>query len=98
VAAVNRTPEEIERAMWGDFNPNNPVYMVKLLSQRIDQLDKEKKEDEVQIADLIKRVANMEKSFQRGAGALIVLPIVGTFVGLLFAYGKVIFAPWLGSK
>jgi hypothetical protein len=39
----------------------------------------------------------MEKSFQRGFGMLVIIPIIGTIVGILFAYGKVIFAPWLGK-
>jgi hypothetical protein len=39
----------------------------------------------------------MERTFQRGAGALIVLPVIGTIVGLLLAYGSVIFRPWVNK-
>jgi hypothetical protein len=36
----------------------------------------------------------MEASFQRGVGMLMLLPILGTAIGLIIAYGKFIFAPW----
>lgn len=81
---------------------NNPLFQVRLLAQRVDVLTKEKEDIEQELrderkkrGDLETRVATMEKSFQRGAGALIVLPIIGTFIGLFLAYGKVIFKPWL---
>lgn len=93
---------------WNDFNPNNPYTQLALLAQRVDNLGKEKEELENGLlqerreraeheADLEKRLAKIENSFQRGAGVLMVLPIVGTVVGILFAYGKVIFRPWSGQ-
>ena len=80
-----------------EFDENNPYYQIRLLAQRVDQLTKEKEEAEDNIRNLQERIATMERSFQRGAGALIVLPIVGTIVGVLFAYGKIIFAPWINK-
>lgn len=83
---------------------NNPLFQVKLLAGRVDVLTKEKEDIEQDLrderkkrGDLETRVATMEKSFQRGAGALIVLPIIGTFIGIVLAYGKVIFKPWLND-
>ncbi len=69
---------------------------------RVDSLGREKEAIERELVEerllrgkLEERVAAMEKTFQRGAGALIVLPIMGTVIGILFAWGKVIFAPWI---
>jgi len=80
-----------------EFDENNPYYQIRLLAQRVETLTKEKEEAEENIRNMEKRIAAMERSFQRGAGALIVLPIIGTFVGVLFAYGKIIFAPWMSK-
>jgi hypothetical protein len=87
-----------------EFSEDDPRFQVRILSIRVDNLGKEKEDIEKELADervarkaLEDRIAVMERSFQRGAGALIILPIVGTVVGILFAYGKVIFAPWMKS-
>src|SRR5689334_17823304 len=80
-----------------EFNEDDPRFQVKILSMRVDALTKEKEDLEKKNIELDKRIAAMEKTFQRGAGAMIVLPIVGTFIGLVFAYGKIIFAPWLNG-
>jgi hypothetical protein len=85
-------PEQV-----GEWDENDPRFGIRLLSLRVEQLVKEKAEDELKLSELTKRVASMEKTFQRGAGALIVMPIIGTIVGLLFAYGSVIFKPWLSK-
>ncbi len=86
----------------GEFNEQDARYQVKLLAFRVDNLGKEKEalerelEEERRLRSMLEeRVAAMEKTFQRGAGALIVLPVIGTVIGILFAWGKVIFAPWL---
>lgn len=91
--------------VYKEFDENDPSFQVKILALRVDVLTTEKEEIEQELRDerkerklLEDRVASMERSFQRGAGALIVLPIVGTVVGVLFAYGKIIFAPWLVTK
>ena len=85
-----------------EFDESDPRFQVRILSIRVDNLGKEKEALEKELeeekearSDLEKRVAAMERSFQRGAGALIIMPIVGTIVGLLLAYGRVIFAPWM---
>lgn len=85
-----------------EFNEDAPEFQIRILALRVDALTKEKEEIEgdlnverLERKSLDERVATMERAFQRGAGALIVLPIIGTLVGLLFAYGKTIFAPWL---
>lgn len=94
---------------WNDFNPNNPFTQLALLAQRVDALGKEKedldsallqerKERAEHEAELERRIAKIENSFQRGAGILMVLPVIGTVVGLVIAYGKAIFAPWTGTK
>jgi uncharacterized protein YheU (UPF0270 family) len=94
---------------WNDFNPNNPFTQLALLAQRVDNLGKEKEEIERSLlierteraeheAALERRLAKIENSFQRGAGILMVLPVIGTVVGLLIAYGKAIFAPWTGAR
>src|ERR1700732_3109319 len=84
-----------------EFNEDDPAFQVHILAMRVDALTKEKEGIEEELREerkerklLDERVAVMERSFQRGAGALIVLPIIGTIVGLVFAYGKVIFGPW----
>lgn len=89
---------------FNEFNPNNPYTAVAMLGVRVDNLGKEKEALERQLererddrAELEKRVAAMERSFQRGAGILMVLPILGTVVGIFLAYGKAIFAPWTGK-
>lgn len=92
-----------------EFNPNNPGTQIALLAMRVENLGKEKEaleramdreraERAEQEEKLEARIAAMERSFQRGAGIMMVLPIVGTVVGILLAYGKVIFAPWTGGK
>lgn len=87
-----------------EFNPNNPYTAVALLGMRVDNLGKEKEALERDLehergerSDLEKRVAIMERSFQRGAGILMVLPIVGTLVGIFLTYGKAIFRPWTSN-
>lgn len=91
-------PEDDHLRFYKEFSEDDPLFQVKLLAQRVDALTREKEEIEGEQRDLEKRVADMEKSFQRGAGALIVLPIFGALIGIIFAYGKIIFAPWLGAK
>ena len=89
----------------GEFDEGDPRYQVKILGFRVEALTKEKeeleraleKERDLRVAHekiVDERLAVMEKSFQRGAGMMMLLPIVGTVVGMLFAYGKTIFAPW----
>lgn len=97
----NKPPDDPLRT-YKEFNEDDPAFQVRILSLRVDTLTREKEEIEGDLnAERLERkllddrVAVIERSFQRGAGALIVLPIMGTLVGLLFAYGKVIFAPWL---
>lgn len=87
-----------------DFNPNNPYTALALLGERVNNLGKEKealeqelKDERKDRGDLEKRVAVMEKSFQRGAGVLMVVPIIGTAITLFLIYGEKIFAPWLGK-
>lgn len=88
-----------------EFDESDPSFQVRILALRVDVLTKEKEEIEEELREerkerklLEDRVGAMERSFQRGAGALIVLPVIGTIVGVLFAYGKTIFAPWLTTK
>lgn len=89
-------PPDIKQYM--EFDEDDPRFQVRLLSLRVDTLTKEKEEIEARERDFELRIAAMEKSFQRGFGALVIVPIVGTLVGFFAAYGKVIFAPWMNSK
>ncbi len=81
-----------------EFDESDPRYQIKLLGIRVDALTKEKEEVELELREereerkkLDVRVAHMEKSFQRGAGMMIMLPIIGTLVGFIFAYAKILF-------
>lgn len=85
-----------------EFDEDDPRYQVRILAIRVATLGKEKEEIEGDLREerskrekLEERVAAMEKTFQRGFGMLVIIPVLGTLVGLVFAYGKVIFAPWL---
>lgn len=89
----------------GEFDEGDLRYQLKILGFRVEALTKEKeeleraleKERDLRVAHekiVDDRVAVMEKSFQRGAGMMMLLPIMGTIVGMLIAYGKTIFAPW----
>lgn len=87
-----------------EFNPNNPYTAIALLGERVNNLGKEKeaierdlKEERGERAELEKRVAIMERSFQRGAGIMMAVPIVGTLIGILLTYGKTIFRPWTSN-
>lgn len=76
------------------LNPNDPAVQLFMLGERVTALTKEKEELEGHLESLNIRVAKMEKSFNMGAGVLMILPILGGIVGTLLAYGKVIFRPW----
>ena len=89
----------------GEFDEGDLRYQIKILGFRVEALTKEKEDIERAMEkeralreqhekDFETRVAKMETSFQRGAGMMMLLPIVGTIVGMLFAYGKTIFKPW----
>lgn len=81
-----------------EFDEDDPRFQVKLLSIRVDALTKEKEDLEETTRNQERRIAAMERTFQRGAGIAIALPILGTIVGFLMAYGKVIFAPWINNR
>lgn len=68
------------------------------LHHQKEELEQELHEEEEERKKLEKRIAAMERAFQRGAGIAIALPILGTVFGVLLAYGKVIFAPWMGGS
>jgi hypothetical protein len=91
-------PDSDKVHQYMEFDEDDPRFQVKILAMRVDTLTKEKEEIEHRERDLEQRVAAMERTFQRGAGAMIVIPIVGAVVGFLFAYGKIIFAPWMKSQ
>lgn len=76
------------------LNPNDPAVQLFMLGQRLETLTKEKEELERYIESVNERLAKMEKSFNMGAGVLMILPVLGGIVGTLLAYGKVIFRPW----
>ena len=76
-------PDKIDPRIYMEFDESDARYQVRILAIRVDVLTKEKIALEHELKDerderkkLDERVARMEKSFQRGAGALIVLPIL----------------------
>ncbi len=83
---------------YGEFDEEDPRFQIKILALRVDALTREKEVLESSERDLELRVAAMERTFQRGAGIMIALPILGVIVGAVLAYGKVIFAPWINIK
>jgi hypothetical protein len=90
---------------YGKFDEDDPAFQVRILAIRVETLTKEKEKLEHDLNDerkerveLDRRVAIIEKTFQRGAGVALALPFIGAAVGLILAYGKVIFAPWMANK
>lgn len=90
------------------FDPNDPSVQILLLAQRVETLGKEKEAIERDLqqeraerekieTELEKRLTKIEGSLGKGAGILIGLASVGTIGGFLAAYGKMIFAPWMGK-
>lgn len=98
----NREDHSDHLKQYMEYDADDPRFLCRILGMRVDALTKEKEDIEKELTDerserkkLEDRVGKMEKSFQRGAGMLIILPVLGTIIGVLFAWGKVIFAPWL---
>ena len=91
-----------------ETNPHDMRTQIALLAMRVENLGREKEALERQLEkeveernkkdeEYAKRIAAIEKAYQRGAGIMMILPFAGTAIGLLLAYGKVIFAPWTKS-
>jgi hypothetical protein len=74
---------------------NNSLFQVRLLAQRVEALGREKEQLETDIQLHDHRLRNIERNLSMGWGVLIVMPILGAVLGFLFAYGKIIFKPWL---
>lgn len=55
------------------------------------------KETSIREKNLEERIAKIEGSLGKGAGILIGLATVGSIGGVLMAWGKTIFAPWMGK-
>lgn len=85
-------PQELD-----EFNPNNPYTAIALLGERVKGLVEREKAIEKREDELEARIAKIEGSLGKGAGILIGLASVGTIAGALMAYGKTIFAPWMGK-
>jgi hypothetical protein len=66
----------------------DPESRIKFLAYRLAVITREKEELEV-------RVSKIEKSFNMGAGILLILPVLGSIVGMMFAFGKTILKPWM---
>lgn len=84
-------PSPSDPRLYMEFDEDDPRWQIKLLAIRVDTLTKEKEELELKNKELEDRVSKMERSFQRGAGFMIALPFIGTAVGFILAYGKVLF-------
>ena len=86
---------------WMEWDEDDPRFQVRILGMRVDALTKEKeaieemlREERIERKAIDLRVASMEKTFQRGAGMMIIIPVLGAIFGTLVAYGKFIFGPW----
>ena len=76
------------------LHPEDPEVQVYVLASRVEALTKEKEKLEKDYTSLNTRVLKMEKSFDRGAGILLVMPVIGAAIGLLLSYWKVLSKPW----
>lgn len=81
--------------IYKEFDENDPAFLIRILSLRVDALTKEKEDLEKSERNLEERVAKIEGSLGKGAGILIGLASIGTIGGFLAAYGKSIFKPWM---
>lgn len=88
-SAIPDDDEYNDRDIWTTAlrDTSDPEVRLRLLSYRVSVLVREKE-------GLEERVAKMEKSFNMGAGVLLIVPLLGTIIGLLSAFGKTIFKPW----
>lgn len=78
------------------FDPNHPSVQILLLSQAVETLRREKEALEDKARDQELRLKKIERSFNMGAGIMIVVPILGTAFGMILAFGNKIFKPWTG--
>ena len=83
--------------LYKEFDENDPSFLIRILTLRVDAITKEKEELEEKERKLEERISKIEGSLGKGAGILIGLASVGSIGGLLAAYGKTIFAPWFKS-
>lgn len=65
-----------------------PEEKIRFLAYRVQVLTKENE-------DLEDRVGKLEKTFHMGAGILLVIPVIGSAVGVVIAFGQKIFKPWM---
>lgn len=87
-------PFIVEKKWVQALHPEDPEVQVFILATRVEALTKEKEKIEKQYAALAERVAKMERTFNMGAGVLLVIPFLGTAIGVAIAYGKAILKPW----
>lgn len=87
-------PFIVEKKWVQALHPEDPAVQVYVLATRVEALTKEKEKLEKSYAELATRVAKMEKTFNIGAGVLLVIPFIGTAIGAAVAYGKAILKPW----
>lgn len=87
-------PSIVEKKWQQALHPEDPAVQVYVLATRVEALTKEKEALEKTCADLSGRLAKIERAFDRGAGILLLVPILGGFVGWIISYWKVISKPW----
>ena len=87
-------PYTMEKKWAQALHPEDPAVQVYVLATRVEALTKEKENLEKQYALLAERVGKMEKTFNMGAGVLLVIPFLGGAIGFAIAYGKAILKPW----
>lgn len=93
--------DDIENVIIGRMTARHAADQVGILNERLkhmlENLDRAEKTVSAQAERITKqdeRIAKMERTFNMGAGVLLVVPIVGAFVAWLIAGGTKFFTPW----
>lgn len=87
-------PDTVEKKWRQALHPEDPEVQVYVLATRVEALTKEKEKLEKLTTELATRVAKMEKTFNMGAGVLLMIPFIGAAIGIAVNWGKHIFKPW----
>lgn len=89
--------EYLRRTLMEAFEPKTAEDQIFILATRVSVLTREKESLERRMLALENKVTIMRRALDRGTGVLMVLPILGALIGVLLAYGRAIFRPWVGQ-
>lgn len=81
--------------MDAEFEERNALFQVRLLSQRVETLGREKEGLEREVREADRRLDSIERVLAIGWGVVLVIGVFGTILGFLLAYRTVIFGPWI---